>query len=292
MARPEKTFALTYHIETVYLFTRSDFKTIFFPVIIFAVAASSTFEIHALIRTAVWTWIHLLQANVSNQTFSGQEDKLNKPWRPLPSGRITVQQARAFRFVLAAFCFSLSYMQGPAVAAASFGLTVVEILHDDFSLSRHPILKNLCNVGGYLTFEIGATLSMASSQKIDATTSTALLTSALVIFTTISAQDFADTDGDKLSHRRTLPLIAPIASRWYISIAVTFWSLILAETWGLGPFFGGSFLAFGTYVGSRYFRLRDATNDQFSYVFYNIWLLIIHLLPLNAHNKLLCTDST
>ncbi|KAF9556098.1 hypothetical protein CPC08DRAFT_670284, partial [Agrocybe pediades] len=276
---------LPYHIKTVFLFTRSDYKTIFFPVIIFAVAVSSAFEGHALIRTAIWTWLHLLQANVSNQTFSAQEDRINKPWRPLPSGRVTVQQARAFRFSLTVLCLFFSYILGPGIAAASLCLTVVEILHDDFLLSVRPIWKNICNVGGYLSFEIGATLSMAPTPQIDATALTALMISALVILTTISAQDFADVNGDKMSNRRTFPLIAPVASRWYIFIAVTFWSSMLTVAWDLGPISGGLFLAFGTYVGSRYFRLRDIQSDRSSYALYNIWLAITHILPMNARSR-------
>ena len=121
---------------------------------------------------------------------------------------------------------------------------------------------------------------IAPAQNLDHTAWRALLFSALVIFTTISAQDFADVDGDKLSQRRTIPIIAPIASRWYIFIALTSWSVILTATWRLGPITGGAFLTFGTFVGSRYFRLRDANSDRLSYLFYNVGFLTVLKGPL------------
>ena len=61
------------------------------------------------------------------------------------------------------FCLGLSLFFGVNVLVASALLTVVEIVHDDFGLSGHPIFKNLCNVGGYATFELGATLVLCRS---------------------------------------------------------------------------------------------------------------------------------
>ncbi|KAF9556697.1 hypothetical protein CPC08DRAFT_711024 [Agrocybe pediades] len=278
---------LLFHIETIYLFTRSDYKTILLPVTVFSVSASSTFQARALARTVVWTWLHLLQANVSNQTFSGHEDIVNKPWRPLPSGRVTVHQARCFRFFLMALCLALSSCLGPKIVIASVALIAVEILHDEVLMSRHPLLKNLCNVGGYLSFETGATLSMTPNQELDSTAYTALICSALLILTTISAQDFADVEGDKLSRRRTIPIIAPNGSRWYMLTALIFWSLALARVWGLDLYSGCGFLALGTLVGLRYFWFRDPRSDRSSYTLYNIWLATAHILPLNTHLHLL-----
>ncbi len=58
-------------------------------------------------------------------------------------------------------CLVLSALQGPWALFASGALTVVEILHDDLGLSGHLIFKNLCNVGGYTTFELGASICMS-----------------------------------------------------------------------------------------------------------------------------------
>jgi hypothetical protein len=59
-------------------------------------------------------------------------------------------------------CLLLSAFFGFKTVFASAALTLVEIVHDDFNLSGHPVFKNLCNVGGYMTFELGATLVLCT----------------------------------------------------------------------------------------------------------------------------------
>ncbi|KAG1871841.1 hypothetical protein DFJ58DRAFT_652344, partial [Suillus subalutaceus] len=80
------------------LFTRSDYKTILLPVTIFTFILSPRRNPLALSCTLCWVWFHLLQANVSNQTYSAHEDVVNKPCRPVPSGRISVRDCHALRW--------------------------------------------------------------------------------------------------------------------------------------------------------------------------------------------------
>src|SRR6267154_5876323 len=94
-----------------------------------------------------WLWLHLFQGNVSNQCYSALEDILNKPWRPVPSGRISVKDSRALRWGLMVFCMGFSSLFGLNVLITSAVFTGLVIVHDDFGLSGHPIGKNLLNVG-------------------------------------------------------------------------------------------------------------------------------------------------
>ncbi|TDL26385.1 hypothetical protein BD410DRAFT_715760 [Rickenella mellea] len=277
------------NITTIYLFTHSDYKTIFFPVVLHPSYDLATAHLFAcqLFHAATWIWCHLLECNVSNQTFSAEEDIINKPWRPLPSGRIDIRSARALRWFLMIFCLFLSIPFGRGVFCASAALALVQIVHDDFGLSGHPISKNLCNVGGYLTFEVGSTLVISSGSSLDRTVLVALANSALVIFTTIHAQDFADTEGDRMSGRQTLPIVAPEGSRIYILTALFTWSFVLTRIWDLGPASGTIFIFMGALVGIRYFRFRDKIQDQLSFLFYSIWLFSAHLLPMNARGQVL-----
>jgi len=271
-----------HHFETAWLFTRSDYKTIAFPVIIFATVVSPRRNPAALSSALCWIWFHLLQANVSNQTYSAHEDVKNKPWRPLPSGRITVKDCRALRWGLMFFCLGLSLLFGVNVLVTSALLTVVEIVHDDFGLSGHPIFKNLCNVGGYATFELGATLVLSGESSLDRTSATALACSAVVIFMTIHAQDFADAEGDRMSGRRTLPIVAPEGSRIYMLCILPLLSLGLAYIWSLGSICTALFVTAGLGVGLRSYLFRDEASDESTYRLYNMWLLGVHLLPANA----------
>ncbi|KAG0696315.1 hypothetical protein DFH29DRAFT_951749 [Suillus ampliporus] len=89
-----------HHFETAWLFTRSDFKTIILPVMVFATVVSPHHNPLALSYSLCWLWFHLFQFNVSNQSYSAHEDVVNKPWRPLPSGRISVKDSRVLRWGL------------------------------------------------------------------------------------------------------------------------------------------------------------------------------------------------
>lgn len=270
------------HFKTVWLFTRSDYKTLLFPVITFALVLSPRRNPLALTQALCWVWFHLLQANVSNQTYSAHEDVMNKPWRPVPSGRISVRDCRALRWKLMVFCLGLSSLFSVNVLISSALLTVVEIVHDDFGLSHHPVFKNLCNVGGYATFEIGATLVLSGESYLDGTSTTALACSALVIFMTIHAQDFADAKGDRMSGRQTLPIVAPEGSRVYMLCVLPLLSLALSSIWSLGPLCSVIFVSIGFVVGLRCFLFRDEICDRSTYLLYNMWLLGAHLLPANA----------
>ncbi|KAG0700750.1 UbiA prenyltransferase family [Suillus ampliporus] len=269
-----------HYFETAWLFTRSDYKTIVFPVITFAAVLSPCHNLLSLSCALFWVWFHLLQANISNQTYSAHEDAMNHPWRPVPSGRISVKDCRILRWGLMVFCLTLSSIFSINVLISSALLTVVEIVHDDFGLSHHPIFKNLCNVGGYVTFELGATLVLCA--QLCLTSMTALTCSALVIVLTIHAQDFPDTNGDRMSGRQTLPIVAPEESRIYMLCVLPALSFILVSIWNLGPLCSIVFVSIGFGVGLRFFHLRDEISDRSTYMLYNIWLMGTHLLPANA----------
>ena len=46
---------------------------------------------------------------------------------------------------------------------SSLSLTLVDFVHNDIGLSSSLILKNVCNAGGYITFELGAYGCMSTS---------------------------------------------------------------------------------------------------------------------------------
>ena len=107
-----------------------------------------------MLYAVFWTWLHLLQFCVSNQSIDPEEDALNKPWRPIPSGLISVTSARCLRWILLPSCFSLSaylevHWQGIALALAF-------LAHNEFHLHSHWIMRNVCNAWGYAYFNAGA----------------------------------------------------------------------------------------------------------------------------------------
>ena len=94
-------------LHILYLFTASDIITIIVPKTFLGVIYASSPHVIAdgpslssACRCApvvlFWVWINLLPLDIMNQTDAPaiEEDRINKPWRPLPAGLVTMQQAR------------------------------------------------------------------------------------------------------------------------------------------------------------------------------------------------------
>ena len=93
---------------------------------------------------------------------------------------------------------------------------------------------------------------------------------ALIILSTIHAQDFRDEVGDKLMGRRTVPIAWPEGSRIGILVMLTAWSISLSWACGLAFPFSVPFCAWAVFIGLRFFRKRTAEEDQLSYRYYNV----------------------
>ena len=127
--------------------------------------ASATAPVHSLsnlIQGCFWIWIHLILCNVSNQVKGRIEDSVNRPWRPVPSGRISESQAYSLRWVMVIACIGWSSLYGFDMVLVTLGLVITTLFYDEGGLAGHWIGKNFCNVGGYTSFELGATKLMGS----------------------------------------------------------------------------------------------------------------------------------
>ena len=107
-----------------------------------------------MILSMLWTWFHLLQFCVSNQSLDPEEDSTNKPWRPIPSGLISVGSARNLRWMLLPLCLSTSVRLGAYWQGISLALAFVA--HNEFGLHSHLFMRNICNAWGYASFNAGA----------------------------------------------------------------------------------------------------------------------------------------
>ncbi|KAJ3011668.1 hypothetical protein NUW54_g2096 [Trametes sanguinea] len=272
---------LHYHTTTAALFTIADVKTILLPITVFACATAPLHSITHLLSGVVWTWFHQLMCNVSNQARSSEEDAVNKPWRPIPTCRITASEALVLRWLLVGINIAYSAVYGVDVALASFALFITTFVYDELGFAGHYVGKNFCNIGGYVSLEIGATKLIASEaltmmlltgavRSLDSISTKACCISGALIFTTIQAQDFADVEGDKLLGRVTIPIWAPEGSRVGTLLLMCAWSLFLPWFWGVGASAGMAFVALGAFVGLRYYLLRTTESDKRSYVLYNV----------------------
>lgn len=272
----------TKHLRTLFLFTYADYKTVFVPISVFAAVSAPAHSTGSLLHGLCWIWWHILQCNVSNQFKSVEEDQINRPWRPIPSGRVTREEAALLRKVLFVWCIGISACYGWEISLVSLILTVTMYLYDELGLSRHWLGRTLCNVPGYATFEIGAMKIMGKSNALGSTAMLAIALSMLIKITTNQMEDFADVAGDKAIGRLTLPILYPRCAKIYSSVAIVAWSIYLGYVWETNPAIRTLLLLLGLYLAWRTLRTAGARDEYMTRRYYNGWLLFTHLLPVSA----------
>jgi len=105
-----------------------------------------------------------------------------------------------------------------------------------------------------------------------------LIYCALLIFTTFSAHDFPDVGGDKTSGRRTFPIVAPSASRWFVSAMVIFWTMVICYSWSLDFVSRSLFFGLGVAIAVRFLLFRDSLRDRRTLSLYKV-LSFAALMP-------------
>jgi len=263
--------ALRKYLRALYLFTHSDQKTVLIPVTIFAYFSAPDTNVHRMAYCVFWTWLHLLQTCVSNQSLDFEEDALNKPWRPVPSGLISVSGARVLRWILLPSCLFLSvYLQAHG---HSISLALATLVYNELHFHSHGLMRNVCSAWGYASFNAGAAMIAAGQSTLTTRTAISVTINTLITLSTIHSQDFRDQVGDKRVGRWTIPMAWPTGSRISILVILTAWSVGLSWACGLVYHFSVPFCMLAVFIGLRFVRKHTIDEDRLSYRYYNIWLV-------------------
>jgi 4-hydroxybenzoate polyprenyltransferase len=279
----------------LWLFTESNFTTFVIPDTVFGIfgalagpllTSNASPDLLAILsrlpQVLLYNWSNLLIFDLANQRHPDAvvEDALNKPWRPLVTGRITATQTR--RLLLASLPIVLAinwYLGVWKETALLFSLTwMYNDLRggdDDF------ILRNLI-IGFAFGLYNGGALRIACG--LDHTITNygyywVVLISG-VIFTTIHVQDMKDQTGDQSRGRRSAPLVlGDYAARWTVAVPVILWSTACPFL-DLGPL--GYIIAcgVGSIIVGRLFGLRSVQADHRTWQLWTAWTAFLYLLPL------------
>ena len=170
--KPQQIFSDLY---TIFLFTKADIVIALIPVVsiiyrlsmffdteayktLFAIAAAPLSSPIRLIDTTFWIWLHLLQFNVANQVKAPNEDRVNKPFRPIPAGRITVHNATILRWALVPICLVYSTLYSPQLTWISLTILCLTTWYNEHNGDRESFSKNLLTAIMYVLSELGGTL--------------------------------------------------------------------------------------------------------------------------------------
>jgi len=271
-----------YPLYTLFLFTKSDIKTTVLPITVLAAAAAPLTNILHLPHVIFWTWFHVLQFDVSNQTLDPGEDELNKRDRPLPAKRITYRNALILRWALVPACWTLSACYSLETVYASMALTALTAIYDECGAhAGHWAIRNLVNALGFVAFEVGASLVAGNDRySLDGTARLSVLCSAGIFFTTIQSQDFKDVEGDALIGRQTIPIVHPTLAAPTLALALQIWSVVLAHVWHADVYTAIAASALSLWVGVSFLTSTCVKEYQQSFYLYNVWLTMMHALPL------------
>lgn len=144
-------------------------------------------------------------ANVINDICDLEIDRINKPRRMLPSGRISVRSARLYTIILLACGVIFSIFVGifaAIIAACSTFLVMVYSLW----LKRKPLIGNLVvSLVSALAFVFGALAACVKTSQWQTGLLPALF-AFLFHFGREVVKDLEDQVGDRAVHARTLPL--------------------------------------------------------------------------------------
>lgn len=302
MAQPE--ISVMYHLKTLFLFTRSDIKTVILPQTVFSLAfvssqvSQTTLLQHVAFRIPhllIWMWLHLLVVDISNQRLPDSilEDGHNKPWRPIPSGRLTPGEAGSLiRWgVVVALATSVALQ----ASEASTALMAFIWLYNDLGGNEvGPLHRNLLNAAGLSCFGWGGVSVLYGGRGDGGMTEVVhmrlgmwLALCSLIITTTIHAQDFPDVEGDRARGRGTMPLLyGETWPRWTLAVTVVIWSVICPVFWQVtSPFVWSASVLTGFVMASLTIARRGIGSDKTVWKLWCLWMSILYFLPLFGDMK-------
>ena len=297
---PNITNAWMFHLKSIWLFTFSDLKTIVVPETAFGIItaiSAPAFGIPVSVapsyssilrRTPIvifWVWVNLLPMTIDNQRRPSSilEDGLNKPWRPIPSNRLTPRQAKSLMLALYPIAVLTSLVIGGFRPCLS--LIFLGCWYNDFGGSDVSwISRNFLNACGFVCYAAGAT-EVTLGSHFEISQYGYLLQWFLiiwaVIFTTVQTQDMGDQAGDVLRGRKTLPLVfGDSRSRIITCFPIAFWSYGCPWYWQSPVLAYLPCLTLGVIIMLRTSTRRSVEDDNATWKLWNFWLVILYNLPL------------
>jgi hypothetical protein len=281
--------------KSLWLFTADDVLSILVPNVVCSLAIAlggSPFqpqiaydELLARVPAVVlWVWLNLLLFNVSNQIqdTSIEEDRENKPWRPLPSQTIAQPQARILYMTLWPLVLIISAVTGgiiPSISLQILGFAYNELHWADSWYFRNPI-----NAGGYLSFIVGAVEAALNVSYLEYSPLTIrwLALIGCAVTTGIHAMDLYDQAGDSKRGRRTLPIaLGATLARSMLLVSVTLVSLSASRVIGVSFVSSSPAIALAAVISGRLsYRLKPSVRyEKTTFKCWCLWIISLYLIP-------------
>ncbi|KAL6831930.1 UbiA prenyltransferase family [Trichoderma camerunense] len=278
----------------IWEFTESNFPTFVIPNTTFGILGAlagshladgqlpSLWQVaQALPLVIAFNWYNVLIFDLANQRSeeSVREDLINKPWRPIPSGKISGDQTRRSMLVAVPIALALNYWLG--VWKEGVFIQILTWLYNDLK-GGDEVVRDLIISVAYGCFNHGSLrIALGSQATVNQEGLTWILIISGVILTTMQVQDLKDQEGDKTRGRLSVPLLlGEQFSRISIAIAAAAWSSICPFFWKLSPLaYVGPMVVGAVLMTSVLFRKTVKADDQ-SWKIWCLWTMSLYTLPL------------
>jgi 4-hydroxybenzoate polyprenyltransferase len=207
--------------------------------------------------------------NALNQVYDLEIDRVNKPKRPLPSGRLTTAQVWLFTNVTYALALVLAWLVAPQGRHECFWLVLIAVVCT-YIYSVPPLRTKRLGIWANVTIAIprGVLLKVAGWSAVKTVFGVepwyigAIF--GLFLLGATTTKDFADMDGDRRGGCRTLPIqygvrraawmISPSFVVPFLMIPAGAWLHVLTGNFWLLQILGFVMTVYGLYV--LYLMLR------------------------------------
>ncbi|MCJ1246928.1 hypothetical protein MMC30_004139 [Trapelia coarctata] len=291
---PSPVSPLRNALQTLWSLTKDDIPTFLLPDTLFGLLSalagpilttqptSSPFRIlQRLPLPLTFTFLNLLVFDLANQRLSAAEDTLNKPWRPIPSGRLTPLQMRRWLLAAAPVLLAVTYALD-AWRETALLLVLTWLYNDLGGGDENFVVRNLLLGAAFALYHIGALrVACGEGYEISAYGMGWIAQISGVIFSTMQVQDLKDQAGDHARGRRTAPLVlGERVARWTVAGPVVGWSVLCPLYLGVRWAVFALPVSLGVVIAVRVTKLKEVRDDKVTWFFWAGWLSCLYSLPL------------
>ncbi|MRG93685.1 UbiA family prenyltransferase [Polyangium spumosum] len=282
-ARPSMN-PVTRELSLMWAFISGDLSTAIIPALLFTLAAWKTAGADparlpvVLGRSLLYFVLYLYSFCLTNQATGIEEDRRNKPHRPLVTGAVSLRGAwQRWVVVMVMLTLAGAWL---GVLEYALGWQLIIVAHNVVRGARSWIVKNLANSLG-LVVQLAAAWQMVTPLTPAAWRWIGVL--AVIMFPLISVQDLRDMDGDRASNRRTLPLVlGERATRILLTVGFALAPLVIHfalmrpagarwSVWATDAVLG----AVSLWVGARVAWHHTSREDHRTYMLFTYWYCLL-----------------
>ncbi|KAL1707930.1 hypothetical protein EV121DRAFT_197951 [Schizophyllum commune] len=266
-------------LYTFYLFSGVDLFGALTVCVAAALSAVQPTSAMSVVRATIWVDLHLLPFEIMNQITGIDEDMRMKPYRPIPSGRISIMTARLLYASLVAAALFASARMG--ILWLSISYVAMITAYNELGWARNWVYKASGNAYAYACYSYGAIVCLSKRALTAPSCLPALQRLQLMRIGQGFVQDFRDVAGDAAIGRVTVPMLLPqtFARCLHTAIIVGYSTFL---HWYYAPPIVAMAVVYGLAGTLMASLLTDYSvkADFRSYKVYNVWLFSCGVLAL------------